>query len=171
MPVSVAALPDGSRFYVASYVTGTATSGSKAATCPDPSVAVPGCVIPQVTVYNAYSLTVKTKIFPLIATATPATPFAVAPAAYCVPVSPYTPASARFRMSAAAAVDSTRMYASVCDGGFVAIVNTTASSIATGVTNTPDTLVNDLDTPFSASKAGTNGQPPLQNPIFLLTGQ
>jgi DNA-binding beta-propeller fold protein YncE len=171
MPVSVAALPDGSRFYVASYMTGTATSGSSPATCPDPGVTTPGCIIPQITVYNATSFTVKTTIFPLIASATSAAPFAVSPAAYCVPVSPYTPASARFRMSAAAAADSSRVYASVCDGGFVAIVNTTTSTIATGATNTPDTLVTDLDTPFSAAKAGANGQPPLQNPIFLLSGQ
>jgi YVTN family beta-propeller protein len=42
-PASVAALPDGSRFYVASYQT--------AATCPDPNVAG-SCVIPQLTVFD-----------------------------------------------------------------------------------------------------------------------
>src|SRR4029077_2322513 len=53
-PVSVTALPDGSRFYVASYV--TAASGSP---CPDPNVAATGCVIPQVTVFDAGSFAVK----------------------------------------------------------------------------------------------------------------
>ena len=49
MPVSLAALSDGTRFYVASYVTGTASSGSSS-TCPDANVtAAAGCIIPQVT--------------------------------------------------------------------------------------------------------------------------
>ena len=41
MPVSVAALPDGTRFYVASYVTGTATSGSVRQPVRTPNVAAP----------------------------------------------------------------------------------------------------------------------------------
>ena len=52
-------MPDGSRFYVASYVTGTGSA------CLDPTVTSPTCVIPQVTVYDAPSLSVKTTIFPL----------------------------------------------------------------------------------------------------------
>lgn len=164
VPVSVAALPDGSRFYVASYVTALGA-------CPDPTVTVSGCLIPQVTVFDAASLTVKTTVFPLLPATGAAQPFAAAPVAYCAPVAPYTPTSARFRMSAAAAVDSSRAYAAVCDGGFVAIINTTTSSISTGVNNTPDTLVRDLNTPFSAGTATTTGEPPLQNPIFLFTGQ
>jgi YVTN family beta-propeller protein len=172
-PVSVAALPDGSRFYVASYVTGTATSTGNPATCPDPTVTAPGCVIPQVTVFDAGSLALKTMVFPLIpaASAPSASGFAVAPAPFCAPVAPYTPANARFRMSAAAAVDSSRVYASMCDGGWVAIVNTTTNTIATGQNNSTDTLVTDLPTPFSAAAPGANGEPPLQNPVFLLTGQ
>ena len=73
-------------------------------------------------------------------------------------------------MSAAAAVDNSRVYASMCDGGAVAIINTTTSTITTG-SNTPDTLVTDLPSPFSAAAPGGNGQPPRQSPIFLLTGQ
>ena len=61
MPVSVAALLDGTRFYVASYVTATPTSP-----CPDPTVTAAGCVIPQLTVFDAATLTVKTTIFPLL---------------------------------------------------------------------------------------------------------
>jgi len=179
LPVSVAALPDGSRFYVTSYVTGTATAASVPATCPDATVTVPGCIIPQVTVFDAPSLALKTTIFPLmpplnaIIGTTPTTlyPFGLAPVAYCAPVVPYTPAFARFRMSAAAAVDSSRVYASMCDGGAIAIVNTTTSTISTGETNTPDTLVTDLVAPFSAGNPQLNGEPLPQNPIFLLTGQ
>jgi YVTN family beta-propeller protein len=171
VPVSVTPLPDGTRFYVASYVTGTATLGGSPDTCPDPNVLVPGCMIPQITVFDAASMTVKTTVFPLLPSATAAAPFAAAPATYCAPVVPYAPSSARFRMSSTAAVDSSRVYASVCDGGFVAIVTTTTSSISTGGTNTPDTLVRALNTPFSAGTVGTTGQPPLQNPILLLPGQ
>jgi DNA-binding beta-propeller fold protein YncE len=170
-PESVAALPDGSRFYVASYVTGTATSAT-GPTCPDPNVISAGCVIPQVTVFDAATFTVKSTIFPLIPSNGSSTPpFAVAAQSYCAPVTPYAPSAARFRMSAAAAADSSRAYASVCDGGWIAIVDTTTSSITTGTTNTPDTLVTDLDTPFSAAPAGPSGEPPFQFPVFLLTGQ
>lgn len=170
MPVSVTALPDGSRFYVASYA--TPLSGVP---CPDPNVTAAGCVIPQVTVFDAASLTVKTTVFPLLpAVAAPVggvQPFALAPVAFCVPVIPYTPASARFRMSAAAAADGSNVYASICDGGAVAIINATTSTISTGGTNTPDTLVTDLPAPASAGAAQSNGQPLPQNPVFLLTGQ
>ena len=168
MPVSVAALPDGSRFYVASYA--TATSG-----CPDLTLAATGCVIPQVNVFDARSLTVKTTVFPLLPPVTTSTgtvaPFALAPSTFCAPLTTYTPAVARFRMSAVAAADSSRVYASLCDGGSVAIVNTTTSSIATGGTNTPDTLVTDLLAPFSAAPAQSGQEPPPQNPVFLLIGQ
>jgi len=178
MPVSVAALPDASRFYVASYAT--------AAACPDTTVGTGACVIPQVTVFDALSLTVKTTIFPLLSpvvtttgtTTTTTYPFAVAPSTFCAPVGPAVPytlvpgvaPTARFRMSAAAAVDSSRVYASICDSGTVAIVNTTTASTATGGTNTPDTLVGDLPAPFSAATV-PSGEPAPQNPVFLLTGQ
>jgi DNA-binding beta-propeller fold protein YncE len=190
MPVSVAALPDGSRFYVTSYLTGTATCNSSTCaslpqTCPDSNVTAPAdCIIPQVTVFDARSLTVKTTIFPLLppvsvptSTGTiPVYPFALAPVGFCTPVVPYTltagqPPSARFRMSAAAAADSSRVYASMCDGGAVAIINATTSTISTGGTNTPDTLVTNLPAPFSAGPPQANGIPLPQNPVFLLTGQ
>ncbi|HET7890910.1 MAG TPA: hypothetical protein VFL34_05270 [Candidatus Sulfotelmatobacter sp.] len=167
MPVSVAALQDGTRFYVASYV----TSGGA---CPDPNVAASLCVIPQITVYDAGSLAVKTTVFPLLPpVATPAggvQPYALAPAAFCVPMFPYTPASARFRMSAVASTDNTRVYASMCDGGSVAVVATVPNTIAVGG-NAADVLVNDLPAPFSGAPAGANGEPPLQNPLFLFAGQ
>ncbi|MGA7767598.1 MAG: YncE family protein [Candidatus Sulfotelmatobacter sp.] len=167
MPVSVAALADGTRFYVASYVT-------SASSCPDPNVTAAGCVIPQVTVFDAGTLGVKTTVFPLLPSVPlpvgGVQPFALAPAAFCAPVIPYTPASARFRMSAAASTDSSRVYASMCDGGTVAIVATVPNTIAVGV-NAPDTLVTDLPAPFSAASAPPNGEPPFQNPVFLLTGQ
>ncbi len=171
MPVSVAALPDGSRFYVASYATALGSS------CPDPNVAsgvAMGCVIPQVTVFDSGTLALKTTIFPLMpSVANPVNqvqPFALASVPFCAPVIPYTPASSRFRMSAAASADGSRVYASMCDGGSVAIVNTTTSTITTGV-NTSDNLVTDLLAPFSAGQPQANGEPLPQAPVFLLTGQ
>jgi len=172
MPTGVAALADGSRFYVASYATGSI--GSAPATCPDPTVSVPGCIIPQVTVYDAALFSVKTTIFPVLATtyATPIIGFALAPTAFCTPAYPYTPANSRFRMFAAASVDGSKVYASLCDGGSVAVVNTTTSTVGATSNNSGDTLVLDLPTPFSATPAPTaTGNPPTQNPIFMFTGQ
>jgi YVTN family beta-propeller protein len=178
--VSVAALPDASRFYVASYVIGTATclTGDTCQnqtpipppTCPDATVTAAGCIIPQITVYDAGTFAQKTDVFPLFPSVGGVQSFAVAPIIYCAPVVPYGPSSARFRMSAAAAADSSHVYSSVCDAGAVAIVATTTSSIAVNG-NTPDTLVTDLPTPFSAGAPGSNGQPATQTPIFLFTGQ
>lgn len=167
MPVSVAALQDGTRFYVASYV----TSGGA---CPDPNVATSLCMIPQITVYDAGSLTVKTTVFPLLPPVASPTggvqPYALAAATFCAPVFPYTPASARFRMSAVASTDNTRVYASMCDGGSVAVIATVPNTIAVGV-NAADVLVTDLAAPFSGAAAGPNGEPPFQNPLFLFAGQ
>jgi hypothetical protein len=167
IPVSVTALPDGSRFYVASYVAATGA-------CPDPNVAAAQCVIPQVTVFDAASLTVKTTVFPLLpAVTTPASgiqPFAVAPVASCAPITPYTPSSIRFRLSMASAADSSRVYVGACDAGSIASIRTTTSTVATG-SNQPDTLVTNLNAPLSAGPPQSNGEPLPQSPIFLLTGQ
>jgi YVTN family beta-propeller protein len=165
IPVSVAALPDGSRFYVASYVTATGT-------CPDPSTTAAQCIIPQVTVFDAASLTFKSSIFPLLSPGNSGVqPFAEAPAASCAPVTPYVPGSTRFRLSSAAATDSSRVYVALCDAGTVAVLATTTSAINAGNSNSTDYLVLDLNAPFSAASAGSSSEPPPQNPIFLFTGQ
>lgn len=184
-PVSIAALPDGSRFYVASYAT------TPSGTCPDknvtPATTGVGCIIPQVTVYYASTFTVKpvSATYSLLAPSvsllttslltTPlfaASQYAVAPTSYCsTPNVPYTPSAPRFRLSAAAALDSTHVYVSVCDAGVVADVSTSTLSITTGV-NTPDVLKTDLAVPYSVgAPVPSTGEPPLQNPTFVLTGQ
>jgi DNA-binding beta-propeller fold protein YncE len=166
-PVSVAALPDTTRFYVASYATSTA-----GVPCPDPTVTAAQCIIPQVTVYDANTFAVKTTIFPLLSTTSTftTTNFALTPVPFCSPNVPYTPAATRFRMSAAASADSSRVYAGMCDAGQVAVITTTANDIAVNG-NAPDTLVTDLAAPFSAGPPQANGEPLPQNPVFLLTGQ
>jgi hypothetical protein len=74
-------------------------------------------------------------------------------------------------MFAAASSDSSHVYVSICDAGVIADVSAVSSSIASGGTNAPDTLISDLPTPFSAAAPGPSGEPPTQNPVFLLTGQ
>jgi YVTN family beta-propeller protein len=151
-PTSVAVLPDGSRFYVASYQT--------AASCPDPFVgSSSACVIPGLTVFDANSLTLK---YPNAPTLTLLTypPFAanlaagqyqyaVPPVSNCVsPVLPavYAPGATRFRVFTTAAVDGSHVYVSMCDAGAVADINTADSNTNnTGGGGTPaDALVTDL---------------------------
>ena len=170
IPTSVTPLPNGTRFYVASYAISTGA-------CPDATVTQANCVIPQFTVYDAASLTVKTNIFPLLLNNTgTSTSYAVAPAASCAPaslVAPYSPASglARFRMYAASAADSSHAYASICDGGTIADIIATTSTISVYGTNTPDTLISNISAPFGAGGIGSNGLPLPQSPVFLVTGQ
>jgi len=184
-PVSIAALPDGSRFYVASYAT------TPPGTCPDtnvtPATTGVGCIIPQVTVYYSSSFAVKpvsssnsllSPSLSLLTTSlltTPlfaATQYAESPTTYCGTSNvPYTPSAPRFRMSVAAAPDSTHLYVSLCDAGVVADISTATLSIQSGV-NTPDVLKTDLAMPYSVgAPLQSTGEPPLQNPTFLLTGQ
>ena len=174
IPTHVAPMRDGSRFYVAGYQTASA--------CPDPNVVdslgnpLP-CVIPELTVIDTQSLNVRTGLFLLASpmfsptSSTNPQPYAVPEVAACAPPATYAPGTTRFRMTTAAAADSSRVYVGMCDAGAIAVVNTTTSTIVTGGTNTPDTLVNDLLAPFSAATAGANGEPPPQNPIFMATGQ
>lgn len=178
IPVSVTALLDGSRFYVASYQIATA--------CPDPNVTVSPCLIPSLTVYNANSLTLQyPAASPIVLLTSP--PFAVTPAnqyqyavppvTACGPVPPvfstlYSPGATRFRMFTVASADSSRVYVSTCDAGVVAVINTTNSNTNnTGAPLPPDSLVTDLPTAYSAGPEAANGQQPFQNPIFLLMGQ
>jgi len=168
-PASVAALLDGSRFYVASYA-----SYQPPATCPDANV-VGACVVPQLTVFDAQSLTVKIPAVPLLSRPQFAkSQFAVPPVATCVTSIPYTPGATRFRVFTTAAADSSRVYVSMCDAGAIAVINTTDSNNNNpGGGTPPDSLVLDLPAPFAVC-TGTScngGQAPPQNPLFLVTGQ
>lgn len=168
-PSSVTALRDGSRFYVASYEIATS--------CPDSVVgSSSACVIPRLTVFDANSFAVRTALTLLSSPPFASIPsanqfqYAVPPVASCAPAALYAPGTTRFRVFTTASVDSSRVYVSMCDAGSIAIVTTTTSSISPQG-NTPDTLVTDLVAPFSAGSSPTGGEPPPQNPVFLLTGQ
>jgi hypothetical protein len=152
-PVSITALADGSRFYVASFAISTGA-------CPDPNVNANNCLIPQLTVFDAASLTVKpvSSSLSLLAPSISllglpqfvGTQYALAVThpASCAPAAPYTPETNRFRMFTTAAADNSHVYVSVCDAGLIADIIATTSTLGTGGTNTPDQLVGDLSAPF-----------------------
>jgi len=160
-PVSVAAMPDGSRFYVASY--------QLAPACPDPNVGTAApCVIPQLTIFYAASMTVKpvskkySLLSPSLSLLSPpqfgGTQYAVAQIPSCAPAPSYNPNSTRFRVFTTAAADSSHVYVSICDAGIIADVNATTSSVATtGSSNTPDILVANIPTPLAACAGAACG--------------
>jgi YVTN family beta-propeller protein len=180
IPVSVTALLDGSRFYVASY--------QIAATCPDPNVTVSPCFIPSVTVFDANSLALK---YPTATSSNPTLPtmllltappfavnsasqyqYAVPPVTSCAAPPLYSPTSTRFRVFTVASEDSSRVYVSMCDAGAIAVINTTNSNTNnTGTPLPPDSLVANLPAAYSAGPAVANGFPAFQNATFLLMGQ
>jgi YVTN family beta-propeller protein len=166
VPVSVTALPDGSRFYVASYQ-------CQGACAPTASV------IPILTVFNANNLTPEYPSAPTMTLLT--SPFASGQIAVpsvlsCVsPTFPalYAPNTTRFRVFTTASADSTHVYVSMCDAGAIADINTTGSNTngSGGGTTPADTLLTDMPTAFSAGPIQPNGLQANQSPIFLLTGQ
>jgi len=153
-PVSVAALPDGSRFYVASY--------QLASACPDTNVggSTP-CIIPMLTVFDAASFTVKQVSSTNVPPPTPSLSlltspqfnpgqYAVPPVTTCITPATYAPGTTRFRMFTTAASDSSHVYVSICDAGSIADIDTTTSTLSTSGNNTPDALITDVTTPFAA---------------------
>ena len=155
-PVSVTALPDGSRFYVASY--------QSEPTCADPNVGRSPCIVPMLTVFDAPSIKPKTPVSTLLKgssslsllTSPPfsATQYGVIPTASCAPPALYAPGTTRFRMFTAASADSSHVYVGICDAGAIADITTVANSVSQG-TNSPDTVVTDIVAPFGAC-AGPN---------------
>ncbi len=207
VPVSVAALPDGTRAYIASYYL-----DSTSANCQQTS-----CVQVQATVVDALTNQV-TKAIPL-------PEVSVSQVANC--------AAARFRISAATAIDSSRVYVSSCDGSAVWTINTSGDNFfatipapgsaysptllnisaatqngtdttytytydpnsgtpiflglvvtitrmsaqadngtftVTGIGNGTFTVSNPAGTSTTGEAATGVGEPPRQNPVFILTG-
>jgi len=157
-PVGVAALPDGSRFYVASY--------NIEATCSDANVGPTACIVPMLTVFDAASMTAKPVPTSLLAP-TPSlsllvsppyalNQYALPPVPSCVTPATYSPGTTRFRMFTTASADSSHVYVSICDSGSIADVATNTNSVTSGA-NTPDSLVTDIAAPFGACTPGTCG--------------
>jgi DNA-binding beta-propeller fold protein YncE len=149
-PVSIAALPDGSRFYVASYATES--------NCSDANFGVSACIVPMLTVFDALSMTPKQPTSNLLAPsfslpllAPPrfaSSQYGIAPVSSCAPAPTYAPGTTRFRMFATAATDSSHVYVSICDAGAIADVVTITSTISTGGNNAPDTLISNIPAPL-----------------------
>lgn len=161
-PVSVAALADGSRFYVASYQSQTS--------CSDANVGAAPCIVPMVTVFYASSFTVKpptATLLPGASSSQPAqslslltsppytlTQYAVPPVASCVAPASYAPGTTRYRMFAAPSADSSHVYVSICDAGSIADISTKTVGASNTTNNTPDTLMTDISAPFGACTPG-----------------
>jgi YVTN family beta-propeller protein len=119
-PVSVTALADGSRAYVASYQV-------SAASCPANQ---PCSITSQVTVINASSNTISS-VIPLGTVSVD-----TANDTGCNPATSTHPT--RFRLAAASSADSSRVYVTNCDAGNTAIIRTS-----------DDTQVGDVPAPLS----------------------
>src|SRR5450631_18453 len=131
---AVAALPDGTRAYVGAYYQDSLDN-----------------ICPQVAVIDVKSDTVKSFFgVPGFPDATNPTSLYYAPAC----------ATARFRMTMAAAGDSSRAYLASCDGGNVNIIDTSN-----------DTYIENLQAPVG-SRPPILPSPlnPPQNPVFLFAG-
>jgi YVTN family beta-propeller protein len=146
-PVSVTALPDGSRSYIASYFL-----DNTSANCQQTA-----CVQAQVTVVDALTNQV-TKSIPL-------PQVSVSSVANC--------SAARFRISAAPAIDSSRVYVSSCDASAVWSINTSGdiffatvpapgSAYPPTLMNITDAVQNGSDTTYAFTYDPSNG-----TPIFL----
>ena len=165
-PVSVTALLDGSRFYVATY--------QELAACPSGSGVTGACTVPGLTVFNANTFALQYPNAPTLellgSTPFAAGQYAVPQVASCAaPLYPvlYSPSVSRFRVFTTASEDSSRVYVSMCDAGAVAVINTTGGNTNNaGTPLAPDTVVTDI---LAAPEA--NSASALQNPIFLLMGQ
>jgi len=123
---AVAALPDGSRAYVGAYYEDASDN-----------------FCPQVTVIDAASNTIKSKI---------AIPGFPAFDAFCSPSQ--SPRAPRFRIMMAAGGDSSRAYLASCDGGIVDFIDTSS-----------DTYILNMPAPI-----GSRLDNPPQNPVFLIAG-
>lgn len=150
-PVSVAALADGSRFYVASYASESACSDANVGTT------VP-CIIPMLTIFDALSMTPKAPTStlltgPSMSLLTPpnfaSTQYGVPPVASCPPAATYAPGTTRFRMFTTASSDSSHVYVSICDAGTIADIRTNTIPIGAGA-NYPDQLITDIVAPAGA---------------------
>ncbi len=145
--VSVTALPDGTRAYIASYYLDTTSANCQQTACVQSQVTVVDALTAQVT--KAISL-------PQVS---------VSPVANC--------SAARFRISAAAAIDSSRVYVSSCDASAVWSINTSGdfffatvpapgSAYAPTLMNITDAVQNGTDTTYTFTYDPNNG-----TPIFL----
>jgi DNA-binding beta-propeller fold protein YncE len=157
IPVSLTALPDGSRVYVASYQKDTASAN----------------ICSQVSVFSSTNYTAG-NVISLGSTGIVANTVdypmgcdAARPTATGAPLG--------FRLSVAASADNkptTRVYVANCDQGNTAVIATVAITSA-GQFIPADSLLTDINSPLSAFPAPPGNPqppPPPQNPLFIVAG-
>jgi len=147
-PVSVTALPDGTRAYLASYYIDTTSS----------DCVQTACLQAQVTVIDERTNLV-TKSIPLPEAS-------VSPVGNC--------GSVRFRISATAASDGSRVYVSSCDAGNVASINPSGDAYFAAIPAPVSAFSPTLMTISGAAQSGaqttysyTYTQPATTTPIYL----
>ena len=159
IPVSIAALPDGTRAYVASYQLSSPS-------CPANQ---PCSITSQVTVINASSNSISSVIplgtvnvdnltNPLTGTVDDT---GCNPDIFPAHVS-------KFRLSAAASGDSSKVYVAHCDAGSTFIVNTSNDSLVKDLQGNPLVIQSPVSS-FPPSQVGA--QPPPQNPMLVFSAQ
>jgi DNA-binding beta-propeller fold protein YncE len=157
-PVMVTALADGTKAYV--------VSNQNNATCPTAGVNSP-CLTAEVTTIRTSDNTVIGQPISLGAADLNAGDIDPGALAAC--------SGAQFRTSIASSVDSTKVYAAVCDAGMISIIRTS-----------DDTLVLPMHSPLSTyaacsvppqapppqpCPAGPLPPPPPQNPVWVVAGR
>ncbi len=153
-PVSVTALPDGTRAYIASYYIDSTSANCQQTACFQAQVTVVDELTNQVT---------KSISLPQVS---------VSSMGNC--------ASARFRVSAAAASDSSRVYISSCDGGGISSINPAGdqyfaaipapgSSFAPTLMNITAAVQNGSQTTYSYTYDPNSGTPIFLGMIVTIT--
>lgn len=157
-PVSVAALPDGTRAYVASYQVSSPS-------CPADQ---PCSITSQVSVINASSNTISS-VISLGTVNVDNLTNVITGTVDDTGCNPDTSTHlARFRLSVAASGDSSKVHVAHCDAGSIYIIRTSNDTLEL------DHLGNPLVVPAPVSSfppPQIGAQPPPQNPTFLLSAQ
>src|SRR5260370_42289417 len=127
--------------------------------------------MPNLAVFDASSLTLKTTIALLTNPPFATGQFAVPAVTACgpipqTPLALYAPGAVRFRVFTTAAVDSSHVYVSMCDAGAIADINTTNSDTNGGgrQRNPPDAPGGDPPNTLSQRPNPTNAGPTNTDP-------
>jgi YVTN family beta-propeller protein len=149
--VSLAALPDSSRVYVASYQ----ISGSTL--CSQVSVFSTSGYAPT-SVISTGATAIDTTNATGCALARPAVPGSNGPSGF------------RFSIAPAADLPTTRVYLASCDAGSTTIITTVPiSAVGSQPAQSADTVLTSLAAPESSFPASGGALPPPQNPVFVLS--
>jgi DNA-binding beta-propeller fold protein YncE len=162
VPISMAALADGTRIYVGGY----RISSNGVYICSQVSVFTTAAYALETTILLPANLPAGSS-----ATAPPYVTIDTVDPTGCAAARPAAPGAngpAGFRLSVAASTDSSRVYAASCDAGNVSIITTSAIDFP-GDVHAADSIVVTLPAPVSnfPATASTPYSPPSENPLFI----